>query len=181
MKKHLLFAACTLLLPALTWAGKAHEHGAVKLNVTIEGQQLTIALESPLDGIVGFERAPKTAAEKAKVDAAVAQLQAAEKLFKADAAAACRLTHTTLMAPVVGVGVAAPVADKTGHGDLDGEFVFECQDISKLRQIDVGLFDAFPGMKRIDVQAATSAGQIKRTLRRGRQSGPSPLLLTREP
>ena len=179
MNKHLLLATCVLLLPTLTWAGKAHEHGAVKLNVTVEGKQLTIALESPLDGIVGFERAPKTPDEKAKVDAAVAQLQAAEKLFKVDAAAACTLSKTTLMAPVIGVGVAAPVADKTGHGDLDGEFVFECQDTSKLRQIDVGLFDAFPGMKRIDVQAATPAGQIKRTLRRGSQSGPSPLLLTR--
>jgi hypothetical protein len=179
VKKSLTFAACVVLLPTMAWAGKAHEHGAAKLNVTVEGQQLTIALESPLDGIVGFERAPKNAAEKAKVDAAVAQLQAADKLFKMDAAAACRLSKTTLMAPVIGVGVAAPVVDKTGHGDLDGEFVFECQEASLVRQIDVGLFDAFPGMKRIDVQAVTSAGQIKRTLRRGNQGGPSPLLLTR--
>jgi Protein of unknown function (DUF2796) len=180
MKKHVLFIASALLLPVMAWAGKAHEHGSVKLNVSIEGQQLTIALESPLDGIVGFERAPKNAAEKAKVDAAVAQLQAAEKLFKVDAAAACSLSKTTLMAPVIGVGVAAPVADKSGHGDLDGEFVFDCQDASKVRQIEVGLFDAFPGMKRIDVQAATAAGQIKRTLRRSAQAGPSTLLLTRD-
>ena len=180
MKKHLLFVASTLMLPFVVWAGKAHEHGAVKLNVTVEGKQLTIALESPLDGIVGFERAPKNAAEKAKVDAAVAQLQAAEKLFKVDAAAACTLSKTTLMAPVIGVGVATPVADKSGHGDLDGEFIFECQDTSKVRQIDVALFGTFPNMKRIDVQAATPAGQIKRTLRRGSQSGPSTLLLTRD-
>ena len=180
MKKHLLLTACALLLPTLTWAGKAHEHGAVQLNVSVEGRQLTIGLESPLDGIVGFERAPKTAAEKAKVDAAVAQLQAAEKLFKVDAAAACTLSKTTLMAPVIGVGVAAPVADKTGHGDLDGEFIFECQDTSKVRQLEVALFDTFPNMKRIDVQAATPAGQIKRTLRRGSQSGLSTVLLTRD-
>ncbi len=178
MKKHLILAAF-VLWPALVWASKAHEHGAVKLNVTIEGKQLTITLESPLDGVVGFERAPKNAAEKAKVDAAVARLQTAESLFKVDAAAACRLSKTTLKAPVIGVGVPAPVADKSGHGDLDGEFVFECQDANQVRQIDVSLFDAFPNMKRIDVQAATPAGQIKRTLRRGSQSGPSTLLLTR--
>ncbi len=180
MKKHLLLTASALLLPVLVWAGKAHEHGVVKLNVVIEGKQVTIAMESPLDAIVGFERAPKNAAEKAKVDAAVAQLQAAEKLFKVDAAAACRLSKTALMAPVIGVGVPEPVADKSGHGDLDGEFVFECQDTRQVRQIDLGLFDAFPNMKRIDVQAATPAGQIKRTLRRGTQSGPSTLLLTRD-
>ena len=178
MKKHLI--AFAMLLPALVWASKAHEHGAVKLDVAIEGKQLTISMEAPLDGIVGFERAPKNATEKAKVDAAVAQLQAADKLFKVDAAAACSLSKTTLMAPVIGVGVPAPVADKSGHGDLDGEFVFDCQDTSKVRQIDVGLFDVFPNMKRVDVQAATPAGQIKRTLRRSSQSGPSTLLLMRD-
>ena len=178
--KLVVWVASLLLLPNLVWASKAHEHGAVKLNVAIEGKQLTISMEAPLDGIVGFERAPKNPAEKAKVGAAVAQLQAAEKLFKVDAAAACTLSKTTLMAPVIGVGVAAPVADKSGHGDLDGEFIFECQDTSKVRQIDVALFGTFPNMKRIDVQAATPAGQIKRTLRRGSQSGPSTLLLTRD-
>jgi Protein of unknown function (DUF2796) len=180
MKPNLLVAACAVLLPTLAVAGKAHEHGAVKLNITVEGKQLTIELESALDGIVGFERAPKNAAEKAKVDAAVARLQAADKLFTVDAAAACALSKTTLLAPVIGVGVPAPVADKSGHGDLDGEFVFDCQDTKQVRQLQVNLFDAFPGMKRIDVQAATPAGQIKRTLRRGGQSGPSTVVLTRD-
>lgn len=182
MKKHFalaLFFAASLLLPALVWAGKAHEHGAAKLNVTTDAKQLTITLEAPLDSLLGFERAPKNAAEKAKVDAAVAQLQAGDKLFKIEAAAGCRLSKTTLKAPVIGVGVPAPVADKSGHGDLDGEFVFDCQDTSKATQIEVALFDTFSHMKRIDVQAATAAGQIKRTLRRSAQAGSSTLLLTR--
>lgn len=182
MKKHLALAplfAASLLWPTLLWAGKAHEHGAAKLNIATDGKQLTINLEAPLDSFLGFERAPKNAAEKAKVDAAVAQLNAGDKLFKIEAAAGCRLAKTTLMAPVIGVGVPAPVADKSGHGDLDGEFVFDCQDSSKVTQIDVALFDAFPNMKRIDVQAATAAGQIKRTLRRSAQAGSSTLLLTR--
>jgi hypothetical protein len=179
MNKRNLILAVSVLLPALVWAGKAHEHGAAKLNITTEGKQLTIALEAPLDSLLGFERAPRNATEKTKVDAAVAHLQAADKLFKIETAAGCRLATTNLMAPVIGVGVAAPVADKTGHGDLDGEFVFECQDTSKATQIEVLLFNAFPHMKRVDVQAATSAGQIKRTLRRGATSASSLLLLTR--
>jgi hypothetical protein len=180
MKKHLLVGTLTLLLPALVWANKAHEHGAAHLNIVVEGQQLMISMESPLDSIVGFERAPRNAAERAQVEAAVSRLQAADKLFKIEASAACRLAKTTLLAPVLGVGVTAPVADKTGHGDLDAEFVFECQDTSKLRHIELGLFDAFPHMKRIAVQAVTPAGQIKRTLRRGTAPGTSTLLLTRD-
>ena len=177
IKKSLL---CVLLVPTLAWAGKAHEHGVVRLNVAIEGEKLIIAMESSLDGVVGFERSPATPAEKAKVDAAVLTLNAPGKLFKTDEAASCRPVKTTLMAPVIGVGVAAPIADPAGHGDLEGEFVFECQDASKLRKIEVALFDAFPGMTRIDIQAATSAGQIKRTLRRGEQSGRRVVWLSRQ-
>ena len=169
-----------LLLPALAWAGKAHEHGVVKLNIVLEEKQLIITMESSLDGVVGFERAPATPAEKAVVDDAVLKLNGAGKLFVAEEAASCRHVKTTLKAPVIGVGVAAPIADSSGHGDLDGEFVFDCQDTSKLRQIEVALFDAFPRMKRIDIQAATSASQIKRTLRRGEQSGRRVVVLSRQ-
>ena len=177
MKKMLLLL---LFLPCLAWAAKAHEHGVVKLNITVEQSQVNISMVSSLDGVVGFERAPKTPAEIAKVDDAVSKLSAADKVFKIDAAASCRIVKTTLTAPVIGVGVAAPVADPSGHGDLEGEFVFECQDASKVSQIEVALFDAFPGMRRIDVQAATSAGQNKRTLRRGPRSGGQVVLLSRQ-
>jgi Protein of unknown function (DUF2796) len=179
MKKHFFLAACALLLPTMPYASKAHEHGVVKLDVAVQGQQILITMESPLEGVLGFERAPKSAADNAKVAAATAQLQAADKLFQIDPAAHCRLSKTTLMAPVVGIGVAALTQDKTGHGDLDAEFIFDCQDASQAQRIEVALFDAFANMKRIEVQMATPSGQFKRTLRRGPQPGNSTLLLTR--
>lgn len=177
MKKTLFLV---LFLPSLAWAAKAHEHGVVKLNITVEQNQVAISMVSSLDGLVGFERAPKNPAEKAKVDAAVSKLSAADKVFKIDAVASCRSVKTTLTAPVIGVGVEAPMADASGHGDLEGEFVFECQDANKVSQVEVALFDAFPGMKRIDVQAATSSGQIKRTLRRGQRPGGQVVSLSRQ-
>jgi hypothetical protein len=176
MKKMLLLL---LFLPPLAWAAKAHEHGVVKLNITVEQNQVNISMVSSLDGVVGFERVPRTPAEKAKVEDAVSKLSAADKFFKLEAAASCRSVKTTLTAPVIGVGVAAPVADVSGHGDLEGEFVFECQDANKVSQIEVVLFDAFPGMRRIDVQAVTSLGQIKRTLRRGQRPGGQVVSLSR--
>ncbi len=42
----------------------AHVHGQLKLDVAVDGPTVVIDMESPLDNIVGFERAPKTDAEK---------------------------------------------------------------------------------------------------------------------
>ena len=40
---------------------QAHVHGAVQLEVALDGPTLSIALEAPLDSLLGFERAPRTA------------------------------------------------------------------------------------------------------------------------
>jgi hypothetical protein len=53
-----LAAALTIVNP-VAHAEKAHVHGAAELNVGVENDTLRIALESPLDSLLGFERAPK--------------------------------------------------------------------------------------------------------------------------
>jgi len=147
-------------------AGKAHEHGAARLDVAIEGTRVTLGLEAPLDNLLGFERAPRNAAEKQAADAAVATLKAADRLFKFDPAAGCALTGVTLASAALGLGDAkAEPGDE--HADIDAEFVFTCQDASQVAGIDVGLFDAFKRLQRLDVQVATARGQFKQTLKRG--------------
>lgn len=167
---HAWLAFC---LAALTpWAaqaanGKAHEHGVVKLDIAIDGNRLSIAMESPLDNLVGFERAPRNPAEQRRVDDAVARLRDAGRLFDIDAAAGCRLAGVTLEAPILGVGAGA-AAPKDGHGDLDADIAFECRDTARATRIDIApLLRAFPGMQRIDVQLATPWGQSKETVKRG--------------
>jgi hypothetical protein len=58
-----LFAAAPFLA-AQAQQQHAHVHGQMKLDVAIDGPTVVIDMESPLDNIVGFERAPKTDAEK---------------------------------------------------------------------------------------------------------------------
>jgi hypothetical protein len=76
-----------------TWAaGKAHEHGALRLDVAIEGSKLTITMEAPLDNLLGFERAPRTDAERKAAADVLARLRSPDKgtpLFALDAAAQC--------------------------------------------------------------------------------------------
>jgi len=149
-------------LPA-AHAGKAHEHGVAKLDVAVDGNMLTVALQSPLDNLLGFERAPRTDAERKAAAALLARLRTDGALFKADAAAQCTLSKAEVTAPVLEAGSNAPAGD---HADLDATFEYTCTQPQQLRTLDLGLFDAFRRMKRIEVQVASAQGQSKLTLRR---------------
>ena len=164
MKRTLLLLALAAALPA--WAGKAHEHGVARLDLALEGTTLTIALATPLDGLLGFERAPRSAAEKRAAEKAVATLRAADTLFVIDPAAGCALASVALESAPLKLGRATAAKDD-GHGDLEGEFVFRCRSAPAF--IDAGLFNAFPRMSRIDVQLAAPQGQRKLVLKRPAQ------------
>jgi len=153
-----------LACPAVFAAG-AHEHGVVHLDVAVEGRRITLQMASPLDNMLGFERAPRTGGERKRADAAVNRLKAADKLFAIDAGAQCKLTKAELSSAALKLG-SSTEPDADGHADIDGSFEFDCVDAARAGFIDVGLFDAFPRMQRIDVQAITPKAQFKATLRR---------------
>ena len=164
MTKTLLLLALSLAGPA--WAGKAHEHGAARLDVALDGTTLTLALDTPLDGLLGFERAPRSDAERRAAEKAVATLRAADQLFAIDPAAGCALASVTLESAALKLG-SAPAASADGHGDLEGEFVFRCRAAPAF--VDAGLFQAFARLSRIDVQVAAPKGQHKQVLKRPAQ------------
>lgn len=160
----LALAACLWAAPAL--AASPHEHGVATLDVAVEAGRVSFSLETPLDNLLGFERAPRTDAERAKADAALARLRDAAALFRIDPAAGCTLAKVELVSPVLGLGPPPTAAGKEGHGDLDGQFDFRCTAGARAGFVEVGLFDAFASLKRIDLQLATPKGQMKVTLRR---------------
>lgn len=147
-------------------AGKAHEHGAARLDIAVEAGRLVISLESPLDGLLGFERAPRSAAEQRAVESMVATLKAADTLFRIDPAAQCRPGPVSLSSAPLKLGEASAAADD-GHGDLDADFEFTCKSAPAF--VEVGLFKVFPRLARLDVQTATAKGQRKLVLVRPAQ------------
>ena len=161
--------ALTMALASGTaWAaGKAHEHGALKLDVAIEGNKLTIEMEAPLDNLLGFERAPRNDAERKAAADVLARLRGPDKstpLFVTDAAAQCTLSKAEVQAPVLEPG--AKSAAKDEHADVDASYEFICVKPDELRSLDVRLFDAYKRIQRIDVQVAGPKGQSKVTLKR---------------
>jgi hypothetical protein len=147
------------------WAGKAHQHGVAQLDIGVEPGRVTFLLEMPLDSLVGFERAPRNDAERAQIEAALARLRSAATLFRIDPAAQCTPGPVVLQSAVLGLGTAA-AAPKEGHGDVEASVEFACKDAAKAGFAEVGLFEAFPRLTRVDVQTATPRGQMKATLKR---------------
>lgn len=164
--KRLLFALALACTPA-AWAGKAHVHGAATLDIAVEATSLTLSLDTPLDGLLGFERAPRSDAERRAADQAIATLRAADTLFTIDPAAQCRMASVELLSAALKLGPAAAAAKDDDHGDLEAEFTFSCRSAPAF--VEVGLFRAFPRMGRLDVQTATPKGQRKLSLKRPSQ------------
>lgn len=155
MKKQLLIAAM-LALPQLAAAHGAHVHGVAEMDVAIEGNKLVITLESPADNLLGFEHAPKNAAEKTKLQKVSAQLNNAAALFTPDAAAQCKAAQPEVKMPDFAKG---------SHSDIDVEYHFDCASIPA--SVALPLWKNFPGFKKITVNLATPTGQKQTILKAG--------------
>ena len=158
-------AACIGLLllaaPGLQAAPKAHDHGVASLSVAIDGRTLRIEFEAPLDSLLGFERPPRTDAERRSAVMLLALLHDGVRLFVPDADARCLPQPTTLQAPAL-----QPGAHAAGdHADLLARISFHCGRPQALRSLKLGLFQAFDRLQRIDVQIVGPQGQHKASLR----------------
>ena len=134
----------------------AHVHGVAKLEVAVEGGQIDLHLESPLEALLGFEHAPRTDKERAAVVRMRQTLEQGGKLFAPTAAAGCKLVSVQVEAPSLESGHSGGHEE---HGDLDADFRFACAKPGKLTGMEVRLSDAFPGMRRIDAQVVSGKGQ----------------------
>jgi hypothetical protein len=184
-------AAACLIAAGPGRAAEAHVHGIAKLDVIAEGTGLVLRLETPLENLVGFERAPRNNKEQAAVRKMADALRS-DKAFVPTRAARCKLGSVNLESAVLHHGLLGnppPAAkhdqdddhdddhhdkdhdkdhaqgkghghDKDhGHADLVVDYMFQCADAAALVGLEVGLFDTFKGLERIDVQVVGPRGQ----------------------
>jgi hypothetical protein len=130
----------------------AHEHGHGKLNIVIDGGNIQFELDAPAHDILGFEHQPKTKEQQARLETAVAALKDAGRIYGLAADAGCTLSKAE-------AGLEQPEAGGSGHADFNATAVFSCTAIAKLRQIDLGLFKAFPDADKLDITIVGPKGQ----------------------
>jgi hypothetical protein len=155
----------------LAHAEGAHQHGVARLELVAEGTTLTFTLDSPLDNLVGFERGPRTAAERAQVQAMAQRLHGGAALLQPSPAAVCTLKAVALTSDVIAPALlakdaAAPAQPGKppaagGHADLEATFSFDCRTPAALKGVALGgLFQAFVRLRQLD--AAVVAPGVQR-------------------
>ena len=141
-------------------AAAPHEHGVGELDVAVDGNALVIELRVPAEDLVGFERAPRTDAERARIEQ-VRKALADAKLFTPNAEAGCRAAGSP--------DVAVPsFGNKDAHADFAATHRFECANAGALTAVEIGAFSAFPKVRRLKAQVAGPRGQKQATLTRQR-------------
>jgi hypothetical protein len=152
--KQLIFGVFFGLTATFAQAAPAHVHGEARMEISVDREQLVVALEIPLDSLLGFERAPRNASEKEAVQGMATKLKDAGKVLMPSAAAQCTSTGVTLESPVLG-GKSEP----GGHNDIDARYTWRCAKPEALRDIATGLFGEFSKLRLITVEFAGPQGQ----------------------
>ena len=162
---------CALLACSAGWvqAEDAHQHGVARLEVVAEGPTLTVTLDSPLDNLVGFERGPRTAAERSAVQAMAQALHNGTMLLQPTPAAGCTLRGVALQSDVIDSALLAKGASPAGngkppaaggHADLEATFTFDCRTPTALKGLALGgLFSAVPRLRQLDAAVAVPGVQ----------------------
>ncbi|NBF09285.1 DUF2796 domain-containing protein [Pseudomonas sp. Fl4BN1] len=155
----------------------AHEHGVGRLNAVLDGLALELELESPAMNLVGFEHAPSTDTDKAKVAAARAQLEQPLVLFSLPKAAGCVVAKQELQSPLFGDKPDANEHDDDDdhdadakaadghehhheHSEIHAHYQLTCAKPDVLKTLDLSqIFKTFPATVKIQVQLISPSGQ----------------------
>jgi hypothetical protein len=142
----------------------AHQHGASKLNLAIEGQTIAMELSAPADDIVGFEARPRTDKQKAAVEQATATLRDPLKLFTLPPAAGCTVASASVE-QVFGEG---PTPEPSDHSEFEGRYSLSCTNVAAVLDIEFPYFKLFPKVDEVEVQVISPKGQKSFEIKRAR-------------
>jgi hypothetical protein len=161
----------------------AHAHGVAELRIVVDGPQLEVELETPLDNVLGFEHAPRTDKQRAAVRAMAMKLRQPQ-MFRPTPAARCQSASTKIESAVLppallGESTSMPPADaatkpaagqEDAHADLDASFTWRCAVPADLKGLEIGLLQGFPRMQQVNVQIVGPKGQSAKRLTAGQRS-----------
>ena len=176
-------------MTGMATTASAHVHGMAQLDVALQAGRIELALHGAGDNFVGFEHAAQTPEQVAAVHAAEARLRALDELLVVGTGCAGESVTVTLPENLRAAGGAEEKReashddhDHHGHHDHDHEdekdtdthhpsdwrieAIFACtHDASGQTLQTRPLFDAFPRLQELRVQAVGANGQAGAALK----------------
>ena len=166
-------ACVVVLLTSAAYAqGERHQHGASTLEISLEKNTLAIRWESPLNDLIGFEHAPRSAKEKAAAQNLLSLLDDPSSAFKPNSEAMCRMVAKSITAPNLSdiqtkhTGDAS-THDHAVHSDLDYSVTYHCSSPDALSQLDIRALTTWPTIKDIDASLVGPGGQASQEANQG--------------
>lgn len=152
----------------------AHVHGEAQTAIVIEGESVSVTLNSAMYNITGFERAPQTPEEETKLADAISALEDGASLFVFSAEAGCEATGTMHSLPKEG-DLTQKSHDELDEAhnpyrDLEARFEFTCANPARLKNVSFAVFERFENLEVVKVVLLIGANQSAGELTRDRIS-----------
>ncbi|MEQ9317026.1 MAG: DUF2796 domain-containing protein [Henriciella sp.] len=136
-------------LPEAEGRLEAHEHGRAMLSAAVDDDILTLTFEAPLMSVVGFEHEPETPEQESALNAAKDAFTAPGMMVEINRDAGCLPQMTTSGAHFAG-----------GHGALEVEHVYTCEDPAEISRIVFSRMGDYPGLTSIDAVFVSDTRQV---------------------
>jgi len=152
MRIAIVLLVAGLTLPGQTRSRTAHEHGSAKVNIAFEtatgAPKGMIEFEAPAESVVGFEYEAKSAADKAKVAAALRSLITRfGEMVILPPASGCKLTNKSAKVEAE----RHDAKSKEQHSEVHAEFDVACAKPLSGTEIRFGFMKVFPKIHDVDV------------------------------
>ena len=153
MNRRWLMVSLLALAPWLQ-AQSVHVHGQGQLQVSAHQDQLSVLLVLPAMDVVGFEHAPSSPEQQAKVSEAEARLASPQDIVAADGAAQCT---------VQSVKIDSLHGHDHDHADFSVEYQFLCGRPQQLSELRLPIFQWLPELQ-LRAEVVTEYGAKVATL-----------------
>lgn len=114
------------------------------MDIKSDGAKVRVDLRGPAAGLVGFDHAPRDAAQRETLTLAVRNLRTGDGLVRFNAQAGCRLEEATIDED--------PAPQGKMPGELGASYLFHCDQPTALGSAALGIFTGFPALARAHVR-----------------------------
>ncbi len=142
----------------------SHVHGEAMLALALDGSTLVIELETPLQNLLGFEHAPKTDAQMARLAVVETALALPSNLFTFNSDAGCEAVTSDPVKLFADIDDHHDDGHDNGHSEALLDYEFTCKSPDALNEMRTELFTLFPELSGLETVFLGPSTQIQSIL-----------------